>query len=162
MSMSDVATHICFEDDGTALGVHGQLVIAVIDAQRPFSAAAARWAVDEIARMRRTTHKRELVYTYVMGADAEVPGPDARQVLSELPEHIDAAIGMHEGTGFRASMVRAVVTGIAMASRARVHPEIVATIPAAAARIRARLPNLTEEEIVGAIERVRAVALDGF
>jgi hypothetical protein len=162
MSMSEVATHICFEDDGTALGVHGPLVIAVIDAQRAFSAAAARRAVDEIARMRRTTHKRELVYTYVMGADAEVPGPEARQVLSELPDHMDAAIGVHEGSGFRASVVRAVVTGIAMAARGRLHPEIVATIPDAAARIHARLPNLTEEEIVRAIERVRAVALDGL
>ncbi|MBX7192003.1 MAG: hypothetical protein K1X94_08095 [Sandaracinaceae bacterium] len=157
-----MATRICFEDDGTALGVHGALVIAVIDAQRPFSARAARRAVDEIARMRKTTHKRELVYAYVMGEQAAVPGAEARQVLSELPEHMDVAIGVHEGSGFRASMMRAVATGIAMASRGRVHPEIVATIPAAAARIHARLPALTEDEIVSAFERVRSVALDGF
>ncbi|MBN8609792.1 MAG: hypothetical protein J0L92_04380 [Deltaproteobacteria bacterium] len=156
-----VSTTICFEDEGAALGVHGPLVIAVISGRHPFSAHAARRAVDEVSRLRKTTHRGALLYAYVMGELAEVPGAEARNILAELPNHMDASVGVHEGSGFRASMIRAVVTGIAMASRARIHPDIVATVPVAAARICARYPTLDEKSVVAAFERVRTAALEG-
>lgn len=161
MVWSDVSTRVCFEDEGAALGVHGPVVIAVIAGNHPFSAHAARRAVDEIARLRKTTHRNDLTYAYVMGEFAEVPGAEARNTLSELPEHIDAAVGIHEGSGFRASMIRAVVTGIAMASRARIHPEIVASVPIAVTRICARHPGIEEVALGAAFERIRHAALEG-
>ncbi len=156
-----VSTRICFEDEGAALGVHGPVVIAVISGRHPFSAHAARRAVDEVSRLRKTTHRTDLIYAYVMGEDAEVPGAEARGILAELPEHLDAVIGVHEGSGFRASMIRAVVTGIAMAARRRVHPEIVASVRDAASRIRARRPGLDEQSLISAFELVRTAALEG-
>lgn len=161
MVRSAVSTRICFEDEGAALGVHGPAVIAVISGNHPFSAHAARRAVDEVVRLRKTTHRTDLLYAYVMGEHAEVPGAEARRILSELPEHLDVLVGVHEGSGFRASMIRGVVTGIAMASRRRVQPEIVASVRVAASRIRFRYPALEEHALVDAFELVRTAALEG-
>lgn len=152
---------ICFENDGTALGVYGPIVIAAIESHRAFSAHAARRAVEEISELRRTTHRHGLIYAYVMGEFAEIPGLEARSELARLPELIDVAIGVHEGSGFRASVIRAVVTGIAMAARMQAHPEIVATVSAAAERIHRRVPSLREPAIVAALEGVRRAALEG-
>jgi hypothetical protein len=161
MARPALPTTICFEDESAALGVHGPLVIAVISGRHPLSAHAARRAVDEITRLRKTTHRNALLYAYVVSELAEAPGAEARSILAELPHQMDASVGVHEGAGFRASMLRAVVTGISMASRTGIHPDIVATVPAAAASICARYPALDEEGVVAAFERVRTASLEG-
>jgi hypothetical protein len=152
-------TEIVFEGDGAALGVFGPLVVAVTNGPNSFHPINAQRVVDHIARLRRTTHAKQLVYVYVAGERSELPGAEARKITAELGEIFDACIGVHEGAGFRASAIRAVVVGISMASRRRVRPEVVSTIGDGAERVAARFPEIgAAADIRRAIERVHAAA----
>ncbi len=148
---------ILLSRDGAALGTHGCLVVA--STEGPESFRPARVMVDEIARLRRTTHRDRLVYVYVAGERSGTPDADARKIASEVGLHVDAIYGVHEGAGFRASLIRGIVTGIAMISRQRVQPEIADSVRAASELLAMREPTLGgPREIASAIEAVREAA----
>lgn len=145
--------------NGGGLGLFGPLVIATTEGPRSFHPALTRRVVDEVARLRRTTHQDKLIYVYIASEESNVPDPESRRIAAELPPLVDAAVGVHEGNGFRASAVRAIVTGIAMLQPRRLNPKIVDTVHAASAYLHTQYPELGSElDILDAIEDVRAAA----
>ncbi len=153
------ATEIVFCGNDAALGVFGPLVIAVTDGPESFRPEYVQRVLNEVSRLRRTTHANKLVYLYVAGERSTLPGADVRETAAKVADLFDACIGVHEGTGFRASALRAVIVGFTMLSRARVRPEIVATVDAAAAYAGARHPELGgANAVLDAIREVRAAA----
>lgn len=152
-------TRILFQGDGAALGVLGPLVIAVTDGPNSFRPEYARRVLEEVTRLRRTTHADRLIYLYVAGEHASLPDPEVRDTVAQVAEHFDACVGVHEGTGFKASAVRAVIAGITLLSRSRVRPEIVATIQKGAETLAENHADLgTRSELLEAILDVRAAA----
>lgn len=150
-------TTILLSRDGAALGTHGALVIASTEGPRSF--APVRAMVDEIGRLRRTSHRERLVYVYVAGENVEPPSQEQRKVAAEVSAHVDAIYGVHEGSGFRASIIRSVVMGIAMLSRQRVQQVIIDSVRKASEQLATNEPALGgPREIESAIEAVRAAA----
>lgn len=144
---------------GASLGTFGSLVIAATTGPSAFHTPHVRRVVDEMARLRRTTHSERFIYVYVAGEQSGFPSDEARAITAEAASLVDYAVGVHEGHGFRASAVRGVVVGISMLSRARVRPEIVSTVTEAAANLVGRYPDLgTESAVRAAIEKVRGAA----
>lgn len=152
-------TEIVFRGTDAALGVFGPLVIAVTDGPEAFRPEYAQRVLDEVGRLRRTTHAERLVYLYVAGERAGIPGTEVRDKLAKVGELMDACVGVHEGTGFRASAIRAVIAGITMLSRTRVRPQIVASIDEAAAQVTATHSDLGGRmAVLEAIREVREAA----
>lgn len=147
---------VSFVHVGASLGVYGPVVIAVIHgADRSENAERA---VQEMRKLRRTTHSKELHYVYVVIDEAEMPSAKTREVAATLPTLVDTVIGVHEGEGFRASVVRAVVTGIGMVSGSL--PTVVSTTREAANKLASLHPNVgPAEDLRIAIDKLRGVAL---
>lgn len=152
-------TKILFQGQDAAVGVFGPLVIAVTDGPESFRPEYARRVLEEVSRLRRTTHADRLIYLYVAGERSSLPEPEVRDTVAQVAEHFDACVGVHEGSGFKASAVRAVIAGITMLSRSRVRPEIVATIEQGVEALSVRHPDLgTRAELLSAVLEVRAAA----
>ncbi|MFO0683847.1 MAG: hypothetical protein U0234_17450 [Sandaracinus sp.] len=150
------AVEVLLVQPGASLGTFGSLVIAVTDGPSALEASSVRVAVDTVARLRRTSHAQRLIYVYVVGERSGLPSDETRAITAELAGLVDAVVGVHEGQGFRASVVRGIVVGISMLSRSRMRPEVVSTVAEAAAKLAERHPDLGSESAVrAAIEQVR-------
>ena len=147
---------VLFTNPEAAVGLFGPVFIAVIaGADRPENAERA---VKEMRRLRRTTHAKELRYIYVVLDNAVMPGPKTREIATAIPTLTDGVVGVHEGEGFRASMVRAVVTGIGMVTGSS--PEIVKSAAEAAVLVASKSASVgPAEELRVAIETLRRQAL---
>jgi len=64
----------------------------------------------------------------VVAPSSELPDAEARQRGATLPRHISFYVGVHEGSGFRASLLRMVIASIAMISRDSLRHEIVGDV----------------------------------
>lgn len=143
---------VLFTNASAAVGLYGPVFIAVIaGADRPDNAERA---VQELKRLRRTSHARELRYVYVVTHDSDMPSARTRELAIAIPSVTDSVLGVHEGEGFRASMVRAVVTGIGMATGS--NPDIVKTTAEAAALLASRHASVgPAAELRAAIDTLR-------
>lgn len=146
---------VLFTNASAAVGLYGPVFIAVIAGDdRPENAERA---VQEMKRLRRTTHAKELRYIYVVLENAVMPGPKTREIATAIPTLTDTVVGVHEGEGFRASVVRAVVTGIGMVTGTS--PEIVKSAGEAAALMASKSASVgPAEELRVAIETLRRQA----
>jgi hypothetical protein len=140
-----------------ALGTLGPLVIAVTDGPQAFAPDTLTRSMAELSRLRRTSHKDRFVYVYLAGERSQVPDQAAREKAAPITELFDECVGIHEGSGFRGSLVRAVVTSIGLLTPRRVRPTIVATIAEASATLAPRT-GIADDEISAAIEAVRRAA----
>ena len=114
--------------------------------------------MEEIRKLRRSTHTKELHYVDVVTEHASMPGAKTRQIAAALPTLTGSFTGVHEGEGFRASVVRAVVTGIGMVTGSM--PAVTTTTREAAAKLAAMHPSVgPAEDLRIAIERLRRAAL---
>lgn len=152
-------SEIVFAERGAALATRGPLVIVVTDGPDAFAPDLAQRAVDAIRELRRTSHKDRLVYVYLAGERSGMPSAEAREITATMSSLIDQVVGVHEGSGFRASAIRAVVTGLTMIARGNVKPEIVATTTEAGALLATKNPDLgPARDIAQAIEATRRAA----
>lgn len=142
-----------------ALGTLGPLVIAVTDGPQAFALDVIERSMAEMTRLRRTSHKSRFIYVYLAGETSKIPDQPAREKSAPIADLFDECVGIHEGSGFRGSLVRAVVTSIGMLTARRIRPTIVATIPEAAAALTER-SGLSVADITAAIEAVRRAAHD--
>lgn len=152
-------TEILFSESGASVAFRGPLVVAITDGPDAFNVKCAKRTVAEVQRLRRGSHKDRMIYVYLAGERSGIPSAEAREVASGIGDLIDVGVGIHEGNGFRASAIRAVVTGISMMSRARVKLEIVATVDEAAALVSTRWPEAgSKAEVRGVLDQARAAA----
>ena len=147
---------VLFTNPEAAVGLFGPVFIVVIaGADRPENAERT---LQEMRRLRRTTHAKELQYVYVVLNNAAMPGAKTRELATAIPGLTDSVVGVHEGEGFRASVLRAVVTGIGMVTRSS--PEIVKTGAEAAVLLASKSANVGPPEALrAAIEKLRRQAL---
>jgi hypothetical protein len=145
-----------------AMTTCGPIVIATWTGPVPHDVPRSQRVLDEMKRLRKGTHAKLLLYVYLVSDDAVIPDYAARKVDAQLPEYFDACVGIHEGNSVRSSLIRAVVTGMAMMSRRQrgVMPQVVST-SAEAARELALLAGgqLDEAAILAAIEETRRLSL---
>ncbi len=152
-------TRILFQQDGGGLGTYGDLVIATTEGPGSFHPGTTQRVVDEVLKLRRTSHRDRLIYVYVAGEESGMPDQESRRIAAQLQGHVDTVVGVHEGAGFRASVVRAIVTGITQLGQHKVRPRIVDSVRTAGTMLHESFPELgTEDEIAGWIEDVRAAA----
>jgi hypothetical protein len=145
-----------------ALSTCGPLVIATWTGPAPHGAVQAQRALDEVKRLRKGTHAKLLLYVYLVGETAVIPENEAREIRAQLLDLFDACVGIHEGNSLRASLIRGIVTGMAMLARAEraKMPYIVSTTEDAARYLAPRTGGqLDEAAILAAIEGTRRLSL---
>ena len=64
----------------------------------------------------------------VVGETATMPDGEARKIAAEFPHYFTEFVMVIKGSGFRASVVRSVLAGMAMLASRRAAPHIVATL----------------------------------
>ncbi|HEU4411076.1 MAG TPA: hypothetical protein VFS43_37835 [Polyangiaceae bacterium] len=145
-----------------ALSTCGPLVIATWTGPAPHGAVQAQRAADEVRRLRKDTHAKLLLYVYLVGETAVLPEPEARTIRAQLLQYFDTCVGIHEGNSLRASLIRGVVTGMALMSRlgrAKM-PHIVSTSEEAARYLAPKAGDqLDEAAILAAIEGTKQLSL---
>lgn len=150
---------IVLQEGGSAIGHRGPMVVAATEGPHSFGPERTRRAVDAIVRLRQTSHRDRLIYVYVASEDSNVPDAESRRIASEIAQHVDVMVGVHEGSGFRASAVRAVVTGISLLQPRRISPRVLSSVSDAGAYLQGAFPELgSAATIEEAIEDVRAAA----
>ena len=149
--------HIEFSGPDLLLTSAGPLAICVTDGPRAFERPNIVGAFTALQRLKATTHRDMLYYIYVAGEHSALPNAEARKMSVEITKLADLVLGIHEGDGIRASLVRAVVTGITMMASTKLKPHIVATPEQAAAWAAPRVGGaLSEAQILEALRFTRA------
>lgn len=64
----------------------------------------------------------------VVGENSTMPDAEARRVAAQFPMHFKEFVMVAEGTGFRASVVRSVLAGMAMLSPRRASTHVTSTL----------------------------------
>lgn len=150
---------IVLQEGGSAIGCRGPMVIAATEGPRSFRPELTRRAVDAIVRLRQTSHRDKLIYVYVASEESNVPDAESRRIAAELAQHVDAMVGVHEGDGFRASAIRAVVTGISLLQSRRITPRVHSSVADASVYLESAFPELGRAATIeAAIDDVRTAA----
>lgn len=115
--------------DTYALGLFGPVLIQLWQVGTPLDGATfAREAAQRLA----ASDAPKTASLVIVPRESTVPERDARDQLAQLPDDLARGAGLamvHEGTGFRASAVRAILLGMMRLARSRVPHEVVATVP---------------------------------
>lgn len=64
----------------------------------------------------------------IVSEHTNMPSAECRAVGARFPQYFRYYVGVHEGSGFRASLVRTVIAGMAMASRVKARYSVVSTL----------------------------------
>lgn len=80
---------------------------------------------------KRASPERPLWMIAVSSEHAGMPETEARKVSARFPEYFTEFALVIEGSGFRASAARAVMSSMSMMSSKRAKPHVVATVPEA-------------------------------
>lgn len=145
-------------EPGHAFGVVGATLIQIWDSAGPDAVRMQR--ILEALKKRRVT----LAASYslaVVSVQSPMPDAEARKVAAAFPEYFDFYVGVHEGTSFRMSMVRAVLVGMAMLGRVRARYEVCSTIEEGVHVLAQQAKGgVSEPELVRGIGELRALASD--
>ena len=99
----------------------------------------------------------------VVPPQSALPDSATRKELARLPKLLGPIVGFgmaHEGSGFRASAVRGVLTGIILMTRADYEHEVFANVIAAADWLGERLQgDLTASELIDGVAELRRKVL---
>jgi hypothetical protein len=97
-----------------------------------------------------------LIVVAIVSERTAMPEGDARAVASRFAEHFDYYVGIHEGTGFRASIVRSVLSGMSLAARRKAKYDIVSDVPRGAELVGARSHGtIRTEQVVQVVKELR-------
>jgi hypothetical protein len=137
-------------DDGAVTGVRRELVVRMMGPtfavatwgnvmiqiweNGPAPSAETQRAMARIlAEQKRARPDGNVLVLAVVAEHAGIPEGESRRAAAELPEHFDFFVAVHEGTGFRGSVIRAVLGSMAMLSRVRARWDVRPTITEGAA-----------------------------
>lgn len=119
-------------------------------------ARAFRAIQEHLAARAAQAPGRPLWMMAVSSARSAMPDAEARRISATFPEHFSAFTLVLEGTGFRASAGRAVMTSMALMARRRALPHVVATVTDGARWLAAESRNtLDAGELIQVIESAR-------
>lgn len=104
----------------------------------------------------RLRGERPLLVLSVVSEDAPMPDAESRAVASRFAQFFDYYVGVHEGTGFRASLVRSVVAGMALAARVKARYEVSGDLVKGCAALAAHSGGAVDPaELLSAVIRIR-------
>lgn len=97
-----------------------------------------------------------LLVLAVVSVQTDMPDSTSRAIATEFPEYFDLYVGVHEGTGFRASLVRAVVAGMALAARVKARYEVTEDVTSGARLLAQRSGGTVKaEDLVAVVSDLR-------
>jgi hypothetical protein len=117
--------------------------------------------LNDFARLR----KNGIALLTIVEVDAPIPEGESREAVARFLRDSAWAIRcsavVHEGAGFRASLVRAVVTGLTLAAHQPFPHKVFASVPLASAWLARsmhdnRVGSLSAQDLDAAIVRIRA------
>lgn len=117
-------------------------------------AAEFRRVIATLKRMKSRTREPVLVFT-VVSVHTTMPDAASRAIAAEMPAWFDYYVGVHEGTGFRASMVRAVVAGMALAARVKARYDVTEDLASGARLLAARSSGVTAPDLLAVVADLR-------
>lgn len=144
---------------GYAVGRLSNLVIGIFDDVRD-----PRVYRSEFTRILRLIEQLKpslepgvpLIVVAVVSERTAMPEPEARAVAARFAEHFDYYVGVHEGTGFRASLVRSVIAGMAIAARQKARYDVAPDVFRGAELIQERSNGtLRADEVVHVVDELR-------
>jgi hypothetical protein len=134
---------------------------------RPASLEAARTMGRVLEAHGRTTGPRRLVEITLLDAHAPMPPADVREALDAMVPRVSpyyaGVSAIFEGGGFRAAMIRGILTGFQLLSRNKYPQKVFATPEecAAWALPLARESGMALDEADAIVEAIRAVREEG-
>lgn len=141
-------------EPGHAVGVVGATLVQIWETAGPDAARMQR--ILELLRQRRATLSASYSIAVVSVA-SPMPDAEARKVAAAFPEYFDFYVGVHEGTSFRAAMVRAVLVGMAMLGRVRARYEVCSTVEEGVRELATQSRGaVLETELLRGIDELRA------
>lgn len=100
---------------------------------------------------------RPLLALTVVSETTTMPDAESRRIATDFASYFDYYVGAHEGTGFRASLVRAVVAGMALAARVKPRYDVCSDARHGAALIASRSSGTVfADELYAVITELRA------
>jgi hypothetical protein len=96
--------------------------------ERDAPASAFRAIQEHLVARAEASPGRPLWMLAVSGERSAMPDGEARRISATFPDHFTAFVLVIEGTGFRASAGRAVMTSMALMARRRSTPHVVANV----------------------------------
>lgn len=153
---SSSSVRIVCEGDGYVVAVWRNVVIQCWLKATPTAALQATLAEFRSLRTRELKD-RKLLSLAVIAEGTPPPDSEGRAVGAGFPQYFDYFTAIVEGTGLRVSVIRGVLTGMAMMARMRAKWEIVATVAESAAAL-AKQPGaeFSADELVAVIAKLRA------
>lgn len=159
MDTERVVLQVLAQSAGSVLATEGPVVIGATFGDDAWNVPALERAIATMRELRATTHKDMFAYCYIATASSALPSPTVQRLSSQIAELCDVVVGIHEGDGFRASAVRAAVTGMALLAPRGPWPHVVSTPVEAAHFLAAHLKNQPSAETIRkAIEATRVLA----
>lgn len=144
---------------GFAVGRLSNLVIGIFDDVRDPRVYQTEFT--RILRMIEQIKPRlergvPLIVVAVISERTAMPESEARAVATRFADHFDHYVGVHEGTGFRASLVRSVVAGMAIAARQKAKYDVASDVLTGAELIQERSNGtLRADEVVHVVDELR-------
>lgn len=100
---------------------------------------------------------RPLLAITIVSERTSMPDSESRAIAASFSTYFDYYVGVHEGTGFRASLVRAVVAGMSLMAKDRAAHDICGSLSQGAALLAARgKRTVSAEEVVQVVTDLRA------
>lgn len=146
--------------DTHVVGVWRNVVIQIWE--HPIESLVQRRAFQKTGEAFRTLRAKLgpsalLLAITVVSAHTNMPDAESRKIAAEFSSWFDYYVGVHEGTGFRASLVRTVVAGMALVAPKRAAHDICSDVRHGAAILAGRAGGtLTSADVVAAISELRA------
>ncbi len=113
----------------------GQVLVAVWEDESVPTMAMFQDLLEVVQGLRRSTLARELITLSIVAERAGVPEPALRKVAAEGVLLSDLFVVVHEGSGFRAALVRAIVSTGILTIRFDANVQIAASVREAAALV---------------------------
>jgi hypothetical protein len=113
----------------------GQVLVAVWEDESIPTMAMFEDLLELIRKLRRESLARELITLCIVAERAVVPEPALRRIGAQGFLLSDLFVVVHEGSGFRATMVRALFTTGVLAMSAKANLQITADVDEASALI---------------------------
>lgn len=105
---------VLHSEPGYVVAMRGPLMAVVWTGGVPVDVPRVQAELDAVRRMRATTHRDRLLYAFYVGERAAVPDGPARTLLPALVEDTTMCVGILDGQGLRAALLRAVTVSITM------------------------------------------------
>jgi len=141
-------THVVFVVD--------DVLVQIWEHDAPTVAFAA--VLGRCVRWKVEAPKRPMWMITVVGGRSPMPDSKARQIASEFPEYFAAFVMVADGTGFRAAVVRSVLTNMHLLAKASASTPLVVSKVDEGVRALVRLSHgaVDGERLLRAITDVRA------